>query len=149
MGDNRPTGFEGAVAEFTALRQEMDRRSTAQQGLLALHITATGALASIVLREPSKILVLLVLPFTSFAFCSLYLDNSLQILRAAKYIADELDSKVPGGLGWESWHGSHQRNKLHDLSWKVPLLVLFPGVATGTWTSPLRQDTSVERRMSG
>ena len=119
----------GPLAEFSALRQEIDRRSTAQQAILVLQITAAGAVGGFVLRDPGKIVVLLVVPLASFAFCSIYLENAFQIHRIGSYVRHTLSKRVPGGLGWESWSRDRPPNWAHNVTWNVSLFAMFPLVA--------------------
>lgn len=133
-----PDNSTGPLAEFVALRQEIDRRSTAQQGILVLQITAAGTIGGLVLHAPGKTIVLLVVPLVSFALSCLYLDNAFQIARNARYITEKLSDQVPGGLGWEKWQRRTPHSQAHNVSWKLSLFAVFPlvGAVALAWSGP-------------
>ncbi|MCX4824380.1 hypothetical protein OG883_31905 [Streptomyces sp. NBC_01142] len=96
-----PEGIDGPVAEFQALRSEIDRRSNLQQALLGVEMVAATALASVALANPNNITVLLILPIISLILGAQWYEQRLTIRRIGGYIAHTLHEKVPGGLWWE------------------------------------------------
>lgn len=130
-----PEGHEGPLAEFTALRQEIDDFRRAQFQILALQLTITGAVFGFVLSVTNVSALLLVLPISSYLLCGRYVAQHLGTLIDALYIRAELSPRVPGGLGWEAWrHGPAisrlglPRQRRLWLS-TIPLLLGFPGTA--------------------
>ena len=47
-------GSDGPLAEFTALRQEIERRNVVQHGLFALQLTSAGAIFSFALSGSGR-----------------------------------------------------------------------------------------------
>jgi hypothetical protein len=75
------------VAEANGNRSEIQRRSSSQHRLLALHITITSAIIGVGLGRPEYQLMLLVLPIASAVIGMLYLDHHLTIARIASHLA--------------------------------------------------------------
>lgn len=96
-------GSDGPLAEFTALRQEIERRNVVQHGLFALQLTSAGAIFSFALSGSGRSGFLLIVPISSYMLCARYVEQQLGIQRAATYIRTELSQKIPGGLSWEAW----------------------------------------------
>ncbi|GAA0382892.1 hypothetical protein GCM10009541_26870 [Micromonospora gifhornensis] len=130
--------YDGALAEFSALRTEIDSRSKYQQQILSLQLTLTTALFGLGLAEPVPLGVLLVIPLTSYLLCARYIGQRSAIRWASKYITEQLSPRVPDGLGWSAWVARNRRpDRLID--WYVPMLICFPGaslLALG-WTTRL------------
>jgi len=128
-------GHEGPLAEFVALRQEIDDFRRAQFQILALQLTITGAVFGFVLSAANISALLLVLPISSYLLCGRYVAQHLGTLIDALYIRVELSPRIPGGLGWEAWrHGpavSRLGLPLQRRLWlsTIPLLLGFPGSA--------------------
>jgi hypothetical protein len=128
---------DGPLAEFTALRQEIDSRAAHQHGVLALHITSAGAIFGYALSAPSRLPVLLILPISTYLFAAQYVMYLVGSVRIAEYIETSLSERVPGGLLWESWQ-RHQPPLLRTANRAHPLYVAFPGIALAAlaWTAP-------------
>ena len=131
-------GSDGPLAEFTALRQEMERRATAQSNLLTLQLTISGAIFSFALSDPARRAFLLILPISTYMLCGRYAAQHAAIAGIATYIRESLSDRVPGGLHWERWLLRHRRPHLPVISWVEPLSITFPGVAVLSlaWVSP-------------
>lgn len=73
-------------------------------------------------------------------------------LRVAKYIKEELATRVPGGLNWEAWLEAQQRERPHLLGFTLPHLLTFVGVGVLAlaWTahSIFYRTTSTSYRVS-
>jgi hypothetical protein len=129
-------GHEGPLAEFAALRQEIDDFRRAQFQILALQLTITGAVFGFVLSVANISALLLVLPVSSYLLCARYVAQHLGTLIDALYIREELSPRVPGGLGWEAWRHGPAASRLglppRRRLWlsTIPLLLGFPGSAT-------------------
>jgi hypothetical protein len=125
-----------ALAEFTALRQEIDSRSTTQQNLFVLQLTSAGALFGFALSGPSRTLLLLIIPFSTYLLCTRSLVQITAIAVIGEYIRDELEPAIEG-LAWERYW----RQLPHPFPfarWAHPNLLLFAGVSSLAllWTMP-------------
>lgn len=130
-------GPEGPLAEFAALRQEIERRNVVQHGLFALQLTSAGAIFSFALSGSGRSGLLLIIPVSSYMLCARYVEQQLGIQRAATYINTELSQKIPGGLGWEAWQVRQIDFVRGSIIRRVnSLLIVFPAVSVGAliWT---------------
>lgn len=123
------TGFEGPLAEFTALREEIVGRQRLQWLVFALQLTSGGAVFAFVISTPSRAAMLLIVPVTTYMLCGRFVMHYHAIHRIGSYIGTVLSDRVPGGLHWENW--TRQRENFHLIPAKVfisPYFVAFPGV---------------------
>lgn len=129
--------FEGPLAEFAALRQEIERRNVVQHGLFALQLTSAGAIFSFAIAGSGRSGFLLIIPISSYMLCARYVEQQLGIQRAATYIRTELSRRIPGGLGWEAWQIQQIDFVRGSTIRRVnSLLIVFPAVGVGAlvWT---------------
>lgn len=127
----------GTLAEFAALRQEIERRNNVQHALFVLQLTSAGAVFSFALSGRSRAAFLLIVPISTYMICARYVDQQLGIQRAATYIRTELSPRVSGGLGWEEWQISHREFVRGSILRRVnALLIMFPVIGLGAlaWT---------------
>lgn len=122
-------GFDGPLAEYSALRDEIQERVKAQQQMLSLQITLSGAVFGFAISRPGLTALLLIVPFSSYLFCGRLVAQHFGTLRVAKYIKEELSGRVPGGLRWEEWLEQQQRRRPHFLGSTLPLLLTFVGAS--------------------
>jgi hypothetical protein len=124
------------LAEFTALRAEIERRTTIQWNIFALQIASAGAVGSLAIASASQTVLLLVIPLSSYMFGSRYILHDYHIKLIHKYIRDTLSVGLRGKLAWER----HKEEALaHESSrgwftataWKLthPTRLAFEGVA--------------------
>jgi hypothetical protein len=118
---------EGPLAEFAALRQEIEARELRRQTLFNLHVTASGAVLGYTISPYGNSLIALILPFTAYLFCARYVTHSSFVHEIGRYIREELSAKVPGGLHWEEWHASQPR-LVRIPRFASPTIVGFPFV---------------------
>jgi hypothetical protein len=134
MADNH----EGALAEFNALRIEIDSRYKYQQQILGLQLTLSSAVFAFGLSEPAPLGILMIVPLSSYLLCGRYVGQRTAIRWTSRYILEKLSPRVPGGLEWSRWSAENRRpDRLFD--WYLPLLLCFPGasiLALG-WTTGL------------
>ncbi|WP_326629829.1 hypothetical protein OIE67_38750 [Nonomuraea fuscirosea] len=132
-----PDGHEGPLAEFAALRQEIESRETRRQNLFNLHITASGAVFGFVLAGGRSSLLLLILPITTYLFCARFAMHSYGVFKIGRYIRDDLTHRVPGGLQWEEWQ-EKQAVPLRIPRLVYPNFIAFPALALAAliWTAP-------------
>lgn len=122
-------GFDGPLAEFAALRDEIQERVKAQGQMLSLQLTLAGAVFGFAISRPGLTALLLIVPFSSYLLCGRLVAQHFGTLRVAKYIKEELSPKVPGGLRWEEWLEQQQRRRPHFLGSALPLLLTFVGAS--------------------
>jgi hypothetical protein len=128
----------GPLAEFTVLRQEIERRSNTQQILFTLQITISGAMFSFALTGQGRSYFLLIIPISTYILTGRYVIQHYGIVYAGEYIREVLATTVAGGLGWERWLINHRRKHLFFLEWVDPRYMTYPGVAllALTWIAP-------------
>ncbi|MFE2756340.1 hypothetical protein ACFXGA_30510 [Actinosynnema sp. NPDC059335] len=137
LADREIGSADGPLAEFAALRDEIQDRVKAQQQMLSLQLTFTGAIFGFALTRPGMTALLLIVPFGSYLLCGRLVAQHFGTLRVAEYIKEELSDRVRGGLGWERWLEERQRRRPHFLGSTLPLLITFTGagvLALG-WTA--------------
>ncbi|MFF7052173.1 hypothetical protein ACFY94_27860 [Streptomyces griseorubiginosus] len=116
------------LAEYSALRSEINTRIGLQHQMLALHITAVSVVLSVALSGTSRWPILLVIPFIAYTSSETLASLFRTVEGIAKYIDEELNPKVPGGLGWESWL-VHQKPASEVQKMTHPYYLLFPGIS--------------------
>ncbi|MGC4807135.1 hypothetical protein [Micromonospora sp. DT233] len=135
LADDQPTaaadGHEGPLAEFSALRQELQERIKGQQQLLSLQLTVAAAIFGFAVSRPGMGALLLIMPFTSYLLCGRLVAQHFATMRIADYIIAELSDRVPGALAWEEWLRRRQPRNPHVLGFTLPLLLTF--VATSVF----------------
>jgi hypothetical protein len=129
-------GHDGPLAEFSALRQEIQELVKAQQQLLSLQLTVSATIFGFAISRPGMTGLLLILPFTSYLLCGRLVAAQFGTLRDAQYIMEELNGRIPGGVGWEGWLRRRQSRDPYLLGSTLPRLLTF--VATSVlalcWT---------------
>jgi hypothetical protein len=134
MGPSDPSMAERwAMAEYQALRNEMNGRSGAQRAILLVQTLAITALAvTTVVHPPSRSLLLLVGP-VSFFLLFQWFDHHRAIHRIGAYIRCQLELGLPSG-----WERSPERTRyspedgaLWAFWWSLPMFLLFPGAVLG------------------
>jgi hypothetical protein len=121
-------GFEGPLAEFAALRDEIQERVKAQGQMLSLQLTLSGAVFGFAISRAGMTALLLIVPFSSYLLCGRLVAQHVGTLRVAQYIREELSRQVPGGLCWEEWL-RRQVRRPHFLGSALPLLLTFVGAS--------------------
>lgn len=112
------------LAEFDALRRESDRRSTSQQALIAINLTAIAAVVGLVASGRAQENVLLVLPIVSSVLGILVLDHAIQIRRIGAYI-EMLWTWQPS---WQSYIREHPPPRwMAGVYWASMLLIFAVG----------------------
>jgi hypothetical protein len=131
------TQFAGQVmlAEYGALRAEVDRRANVQWNVLALQITSTGVIAGLAISHVSDIALLLVIPLSSYLLGSRYILHDYRIKLISRYIRDSLSRRLGGHLAWEISQIApdvRPRRWLTPAGWNLlrPTRLAFEGVAS-------------------
>jgi hypothetical protein len=130
------------LAEYAALRTEVDRRATVQWNVLALQLTSTGVIAGLAISHASDIALLLVIPLSSYMLGSRYILHDFHLKLISRYIRDSLSGRLGGHLTWENWKISQLTTEAGPRGWLTPAVwnllhptrLAFEGVA---WLSLL------------
>lgn len=141
--------------EYEILRAEIERRSTVQQAIFVLNLTAVGALVALALREnpsasaPTRgtsveapldslrgYLLVLFIPCVGFALARLWLDHHEAVARAGRYIRTTLEPR--SAASWETHLEAQGRStRANHYMFFIAYTVAFAGpgvvalVATG------------------
>jgi hypothetical protein len=126
------------LAEYAALRAEVDRRTNVQWNVVALQITSAGVIASLAITRISDIALLLVIPLLSYMLGSRYILHDYHIKLISTYIRDSLSARLHDHLKWESWKlrrieaDTQWRRWLTPTGWNPlhPSRLAFEGVAS-------------------
>lgn len=130
-------GLEVAMAEFKALRDEINQRATYCHTLLNINVVASGTVAGLALNNRDRILLLLILPVLNPVLGLLWLDHSFAIRGMGDYVERSLRPLVnqyagASGqlLGWEGHLDEHEGDSkvLRFIPLGAPIAVLFAGV---------------------
>jgi hypothetical protein len=136
-GTEPQTASQIMLAEYAALRGEVDRRAGIQWNVLALQLTSTGVVASLAISRASGIALLLVIPLSSYMLGSRYILHDFHLKLISRYIRDSLSGRLQGHLAWEGWKISQitaeagPRGRLTPLAWNLlhPTRLAFEGIA--------------------
>jgi hypothetical protein len=121
------------IAEYTALREEVQYRSQAQHTIINIALTANAAIAGLVLSGRGQPLLLLLIPPLCFALGNLYLDHARCTRRIGQYIEEEL-SKAAAQAGknsmvfhWEASIRNDRQTVLRRIVFTLPIFLVFVG----------------------
>lgn len=110
-------GHQVMLAEYSALRSEVDRRASIQWNVLALQITSAGVIASLAISRPADIALLLVIPLSSYMLGSRYILHDYHLKLISRYIRDSLSGRLDGNLAWEGWKASQMEPHVKRRNW--------------------------------
>jgi hypothetical protein len=137
-GNGASFHHDAVLAEYTALRQELEGLSGRLQSTFTLQLVATATLFSFALSDPKKGSFLLVLPIVSYALCARAMTHRYGIRDIARYISEQLSPRISGELPYEEWF--EKNNSLpRFVAFTHPYFVAFFGSSLGSlvWTIPL------------
>lgn len=120
---DEPSRSEKIVAEFSALRQEIEYRSNAQLALVTLNVTAIGAVAGFALSNQAPRDIVLILAVLCPSLGMLWTDHAMTIENIGDYIRDTLR------FGWECEVLDERRVKFKRLLFGFQIFLLFAGPA--------------------
>lgn len=121
-----------SLAEFNAMRKEIADRSTTQNTLINLNLTAVAALVSIIAtQEVDERLLLLLCPICC-ALGLLWVDHGRTIRDLGTYINEELrvvlrDVAGHPVLAWEEKMGEYGAGRNVTFTYRLPLFLVFAG----------------------
>ncbi|MDQ3983098.1 MAG: hypothetical protein M3271_10510 [Actinomycetota bacterium] len=128
----RRARVDAALAEFNAIRQEIADRSTTQNTLINLNLTAVAGLVSIIAtQEVNESLLLLLCPICA-ALGMLWADHAQTIGDLGTYVNEELRKplrEVAGYavLAWEEKSQDYRVERNVLLTYRLPLFLIFAG----------------------
>jgi hypothetical protein len=130
-----------ALSEFSALRNEIGSRSTAQHTLINLSITAIGAVVGFALAQKGNLSLLLLLPILSPSLGMLYLDHAINIMNIGNYIDTQL-KPILRLMRYEEVVRSFEQRRLLRVLYGIPIFIIFAGMSIGslTVTFPILQE---------
>jgi hypothetical protein len=131
-----------ALSEFSALRNEIGSRSSAQHTLINISVTAIGAVGGLALAQKGDLSLLLLLPILSPSIGMLYLDHAINIMNIGNYINDQLKPILRLMRYEEAVRSYEQRRLLRVLPYGLPIFIIFAGVPIGSLivTFPIIQE---------
>jgi hypothetical protein len=116
--EDKGTRVEALIAQFTALRAEIEYRTQAQANLVQLNITAIGALGGFGLSQYADERVLLLIPVVSTMLGLFWLDHAAVIFEIGDFIRDRIlpklatEASIPDMPNWEKFVEERER-RLH------------------------------------
>ncbi|MET8776032.1 hypothetical protein ABZV58_13520 [Nocardia sp. NPDC004654] len=120
--------LDAALAEFVALRNELDEIGRGQRTVMNLNISVTTAIAAFVLSQRVAPQLLLVIPYVSVALGLLYQTYTIHAQHMGEYINGRLrpvitekceDARV---FGWENYI----RTTVYQTGWsQAPMRMAF------------------------
>jgi hypothetical protein len=99
--DKSEKAVDVVLAEYAALKTEINSRSSYQHHIVNWVLVVTGALLAVGL-ERQEVALLLIAPILTFFLVVRYADHSAQIARMGDYIQRRIEKCLPD-LGWEEW----------------------------------------------
>lgn len=125
---------ESALAEYTALRQEIADRKATENTVVTLQITVSGALFSFALStSPGRAGFLLIVPVTTYMLFMRFAQQYYGVRNASKYTTEQLSHRVNGGFGWDEWR---RANGAYASSVSTKLIALLLAASTAVITFP-------------
>ena len=112
------------IAEYNALRSEIQGRMQIQQGIVGLAVTGIGVAGGVALDGKPEVMVLV--PLLTMMLGHAHLGHARGIRRISRYITDELASGHATLLGrWEQ----HLRGRsfMHRLGASIPYMFVLAG----------------------
>jgi len=124
------------LAEYSALRAEVERRCTIQWNVVALQITSAGTIAGLAISRVSNLALLLLIPLLSYMFGARYILHDYHIKVISRYFRESLSGRLGGQLQWDGWKKKNFTDKADNrwfstTGWKSshPTRLSFEGVA--------------------
>ncbi len=128
--------YQIMLAEYSALRTEIDRRANVQWNVYALQLASAGAISSLAISAASNVALLLIIPLASYMLGSRYILHDFHIKPVHRYVRESLSDRLRGKLQWEHWKErefseARDRPLFRVAGWNVahPTRLAFQGVA--------------------
>ncbi|MEV8374639.1 hypothetical protein AB0P21_18000 [Kribbella sp. NPDC056861] len=127
------------LAEYSALRTEIERRAGIQWNVFALQITSAGAITSLAVSNASNFVLLLIVPLSSYMLGSRYILHDHHIKLIQRYFRESLSPRLSDRLQWDTWKSTASADSEADGRDRVtrwnpfhPTRLAFEGVAVLT-----------------
>lgn len=100
-------GHRSAVllAEYSALRAEIERRSNIQWSVTALQFTTAATVAGLAISRASNFALLLLIPLLSYMFGTRYILQDFHIKLIKQYLRESRSERLNNDLQWDAWYG--------------------------------------------
>jgi hypothetical protein len=129
--------YQIMLAEYSALRTEIDRRANVQWNVYALQLASAGAISSLSISAASNVALLLIIPLSSYMLGNRYILHDFHIKLIQRYVRESLSGRLRGKLEWERWKkeelfsGVGDRRRFSVTGWNLihPTRLAFQGVA--------------------
>lgn len=136
-GTSAEAKTEAMMAEYSTLRDEINRRANIQWNVVALQVTSVGVISSLAISSASHVALLLLLPLTSCVLGSRYILHDYHIKLIGDYISGSLSPRLDGAFKWESWKSDRvdadKKSRRYPAAarWRMihPTRLAFEGVA--------------------
>jgi hypothetical protein len=131
MSSDAGPDVQPLLAEYAALRAEIERRTNLQWSVFALQLASAGAITSVAISTAGNLALLLLVPVSSYMLGSRYILHDFHIKLIRRYLRDE--HGLRDVLGWERWRRGELTTTTSRrwFSWKLlhPTRMAFEGVA--------------------
>jgi hypothetical protein len=124
------------LAEYSALRTELERRAGIQWNVFALQITSAGAITSLAVSNASNFVLLLIIPLSSYMLGSRYILHDYHMKLIQRYFRESLSPRLADRLQWDTWKSTAFAESEVDRRFRVtrwnlfhPTRLAFEGVA--------------------
>jgi hypothetical protein len=125
------------LAEYSALRVEIERRTNIQWSVTALQFTTTATVAGLAISRASNFALLLLIPLLSYMFGTRYILQDFHIKLITQYLRESLSGRLNNDLQWDEWYdvkyrGRDKRRWFSVTGWRPTqsTRLAFEGIAT-------------------
>jgi len=109
--------------EFNTLREEIKMVRNRAFWILCMGLFGIPILTY--LASDSERPVMLLVPFSALALLISYLTEQSNMMRAARYIRERIETDSENGLGWEDWLESSTRHRLLERHFVACMIVIL------------------------
>jgi hypothetical protein len=92
------------LAEYNALRVEIERRANIQWSVTALQFTTAATVAGLAISRASDFALLLLIPLLSYMFGTRYILHDFHIRLITQYLRESLSERLNNELQWDEWY---------------------------------------------
>lgn len=104
-----------ALAEYSALRDEILKRIDLQQQILSITFVAASLMLSLGAQYVGRPIILLLYPILAWFLAAGWVQHNLRVQRASPYLQEEIETRVKGG-GWERHRVSQTQHSKYSAS---------------------------------
>jgi hypothetical protein len=131
------------LSQFTALRSEIQNRSTVQASIVSLNITAIGVIAGFYFSQHADPRVLFVIPILSPILGMIYIDHAVNIANIGGFIQNAIIPELAKATGitklpdYEVFvREFEQRGSFRVFVFGIPILFMFAVLPLGALILP-------------